>query len=223
MTYYPYINTRSITLTSTPQRLYKIVFATADQTNVELWHEIKWNISDGPAEITYEYYLDGVKFDYEPVDTWTDGFHSMPHPYWLLEVSGGETHYWEVRAKINGGSAVAAIGDVHALLKGQKLVGSVKFDGNIELSDEIPPLIGGQDIIGLSDSVISIERDMPYPNISLADTFTAYIGGQEIVGLSDSVRLRTAYVQFNIVSEDDDFNIFSEDGQFRIVSEGGYE
>lgn len=221
MTYYPYINTRSITLTSTPQRLYKIVFATADQTNVELWHEIKWNISDGPAEITYEYYLDGVKFDHEPVDTWADGYHSMPHPWWLLDVEGGVTHYWEVRASVSGGSASVAIGDIHALLKGQKLVGSVKFDGNIEVSDEFEPLIGGQDIVGLSDTVVSIETDLLYPNIIKSDSFTAFTGGQQIVGLSDSARLRTAYEIHTRITEDGDVRI-TMDGDTR-TTEGGYQ
>ena len=219
MTYYPFINTQAVSLTETPQRLYRIAFATADTTDVELWHEVKWNIdTEGgdPVEITYEYYLDGVKFDYEPVDTWTDGFHSMPHPYWLLEVSGGETHYWEVRAKINGGSAVAAIGDIHALLKGQKLVGSVKFDGNIELSDEIPPLIAGQRIVALADSVISIDRDLSYPNISLADSFSPLIAGQRIVALADNMSITREKEQFNLVTENGD-RLATEDGDIFIT------
>lgn len=223
ITYYPFINTQAISLTTTPQRLYRIAFATADTTTVELWHEVKWLVdTEGgdDVEITYEYYLDGVKFDHEPVDTWSDGYHSMPHPYWLLDIEGGITHYWEVRASVSGGSASVAIGDLHALLKGQKLVGSVKFDGNIEVTDEFEPLIGGQDIVGISEN-ISIATIRPIP-VTASDTFEPLIGGQDIVGLSDSVRLRTAYVQFNIVSEDDDFNIVSEDGQFNIVSEGGY-
>lgn len=219
LTYYTFVNTRAVSLTTTAQRLYRIAFATADTTTVDLWHEIKWNITtdDEPVEITYEYYLDGVKFDYEPVDRYGfDGYDTRPHPFWLLDVSGGEVHYWEVRAKLNGGSAVASIGDIHAELRGQKLVGQVKFDGNIELSDEIPPLIGGQDIVGLSDSVISIERDHPYPNISKADTFMAYIGGQEIVDLSDDFSITREKEQFYLVTEDGD-NLATEDGDTFIT------
>ena len=224
ITYYPFINTQAISLTTTPQRLYRIAFSTVDKTTVELWHEVKWHTeSDGnePVEITYEYYLDGVKFDYEPEDTWPDGYHTMPHPYWLQNVSGGEVHYWEVRASVTGGMATADIGDVHALLRGQKLVGQVKFDGNIEITDEFEPFIAGFDIVALSDS-ISLDTQAPQ-TISLSDSVTAFVAGFDIVGLADNVRLRTAYVQFNIVSEDDDFNIVSEDGQYNIVSEGGYE
>lgn len=222
ITYYPFINTQAVSLTTTPQRLYRIAFATADTTDVELWHEVKWNVDtngDDPVEITYEYYLDGVKFDYEPVDTWTDGYHSMPHPYWLLEVSGGETHYWEVRAKINGGSATASIGDVHALLKGQKLVGSVKFDGNIEITEEFTPFIGGMDIVGISES-ITIATQTPR-RISASDSFTPFVGGMDIVGLSDSLRLRTAYEIHTRITEDGDVRI-TMDGDIR-TTEGGYQ
>lgn len=221
ITYYPFINTQAVSLTTTPQRLYRIAFATAETTTVELWHEIKWNVdaSDGDVEITYEYYLDGVKFDYEPVDTWGSGYHSIPHPYWLLDVEGGVTHYWEVRASVSGGSATASIGDIHALLKGQKLVGSVKFDGNLEITEEFTPFIGGMDIIGISDN-ISIATQTPR-RISASDSFTPFVGGMDIVGLSDSVRLRTAYEIHTRITEDGDVRI-TMDGDTR-TTEGGYQ
>ena len=223
LTYYTYRSTQAISLTETPQRLYRIAFTAAEETTVELWHEVKWQTEadgDEPVAIKYEYYLDGVKFDYEPEDTWPDGYHTMPHPYWLQEVEGGILHYWEVRASATGGTATADRGDVHALLRGQKLVGEVKFDGNIEITDEFEPFVAGFDIVALSDS-ISLDTQTPQ-TISLSDSVTAFVAGFEIVGLADNVRLRTAYVQFNIVSEDGQFNIVSEDGQYNIVSEGGY-
>lgn len=219
LTYYTYINTTAVTLTETPQRLYRLAFATAEQTNVDLWFEPKWlnTLAGDTQTITYEYYLDGVKFDREVQDTFgEDGYHTTPHPFWLQDVTGGETHYWEVKASVDSGTAVVSIGDMIALLKGQRLVGDVAFDGNIEMYDEYEPLIGGQDIIGLSDSVISIERDHPYPNISKADTFTAYIGGQEIIGLSDDFSITREKEQFYLVTEDGD-NLATEDGDTLIT------
>jgi len=222
--HYTYVNTSSLTLSTTPQRLFRIAFATADQTDLDLWFETKiLSELDGDTQaIKYEYYLDGNKFDYEPVDTiGEDGYHSYPHPFWFLQVSGGETHYWEVKASVDSGIAEIDIGDIHAMLRGQKLAAQVKFDGNIEITDEFEPFIAGFDIVALSDSV-SLATQRPQ-TISLSDSYSAFVAGFDIVGLADNVRLRTAYVQFNIVSEDDDFNIVSEDGQFNIVSEGGYE
>lgn len=218
ITYYPYINTSAISLTTSAQRLYRIAFATADTTDVELWHEVKWNVdTEGgdPVEITYEYYLDGVKFDYEPVDTWTDGYHSMPHPYWLLEVSGGEVHYWEVRAKINGGSATASIGDVHALLKGQKLVGSVKFDGNIEIQDTYTPWRKHKSFVSLVDTPV-IRMIAVNPNITVSDTYTAWRKHKSLVALNENVSLTAQPVQYTRVTEDGNTRV-TEDGSTRIT------
>lgn len=218
ITYYPYINTTAVNLTTTAQRLYRIAFATADTTDVELWHEVKWNIeTEGgdPVEITYEYYLDGVKFDYEPVDTWTDGYHSMPHPYWLLEVSGGEVHYWEVRAKINGGSATASIGDVHALLKGQKLVGQVKFDGNIEIQDTYTPWSRHRGIVTLVDTPV-IRKIAVNPNISVSDTYTPWRKHKSVVALNENMSLTAQVVQYTRVTEDGNTRV-TEDGSVRIT------
>ena len=218
ITYYPYINTTAVSLTTTAQRLYRITFATADTTDVELWHEVKWNVDTNggdPVEITYEYYLDGVKFDYEPVDTWGDGYHSMPHPYWLLEVSGGEVHYWEVRAKINGGSAVASIGDVHALLKGQKLVGQVKFDGNIEIQDTYTPWSRHRRVASLTDNVV-ITKIIVNPDIEINDTYTPWTRHRTIATLTDSMSLTAQTVQYTRVTEDGNTRV-TEDGSERIT------
>lgn len=216
--YYPYINTQAVSLNTTAQRLYRIAFAPADTTDVELWHEVKWNIDTqggDPVEITYEYYLDGVKFDYEPVDTWTDGYHSMPHPYWLLEVSGGEGHYWEVRAKINGGSATASIGDVHALLKGQKLVGQDKFNGNIEIQDTYTPWSRHRRVASLTDNVF-ITKVVVNPDIEITDTYTPWTRHRTIATLTDSMRLTAQTVQYTRVTEDGNTRI-TEDGSERIT------
>ena len=218
ITYYPFINTQAVSLTTTPQRLYRIAFATTDTTTVELWHEVKWDIdaSDGDVEITYEYYLDGVKFDYEPVDTWGSGYHSMPHPYWLLDVEGGVTHYWEVRASLNRGSASVAIGDLHALLKGQKLVGSVKFDGNIEVADEFTPYVRGKNLVGIGEN-ISLATQMPI-RITASDSFAPYVRGRSLVGLSDTYSLTAQAVQYTRITEDGNTRI-TEDGGIRLTEE----
>lgn len=217
LTYYNYLSTQAVSLTDTPQRLYRIAFATAEETTVELWHEVKWHTeSDGsdPVEITYEYYLDGVKFDYEPVDTWSDGYHSMPHPYWLQDVSGGEVHYWEVRASATGGTATADRGDVHALLKGQKLVGEVKFDGNIEITDEYSPFEAGFEIVDLTDSV-TLERQAPQ-KIEIADEYSPIEVGFDIADLSDNVNITREPEHHYIVTEDGD-NLATEDGDALIT------
>ena len=215
ITYYPFIGAKEISLTTTPKSLYKISFSTADTTTVEIWHEMKWDVSGSDVEITYEYYLDGVKFDHEPVDTWDTGYHSMPHLWWLLNVEGGQVHTWEVKASLNTGSASLGIGDIHALLKGQKLEGSVKFDGLIEIADIFTPFIGGMDVIGISES-ITIATQRP-TRISVSDTITPFIGGMDIIGLSDNMSLTAQAVQYIRVLENEDTERTTEDGGTRLT------
>lgn len=214
ITYYPFIGAKEISLTTTPQRLYRIAFSTAESTTVEVWHEMKWNVSGSDVEITYEYYLDGVKFDHEPVDTLDGGYHSMPHLWWLLDVEGGQVHYWEVKASLNTGSATLGIGDIHAMLKGQKLVGSVKFDGLIEISDIFEPFIGGMDIIGIQES-ITISTQHPSV-ISITDEFIPFTGGMDIIGIEDSMSITREKEQYFIITEDGD-NLGTEDGDIFIT------
>lgn len=90
------------------------------------------------------------------------------------------------------------------------------LDGNIELAEDVTPLVGGQRISALADTVISIEKDLPYPNISKADTFTAYIGGQQIIGLTDDFSITREKEQFNLVTEDGD-SLATEDGDLFIT------
>lgn len=218
ITYYPYINTARVELTTTPKRLYRIVFATADTATVELWHETKWNntLVGDTQTIKYEYYLDGVKFDYEPTDCFgEDGLHAVAHPFWLLNVGGGEKHTWEVRASLDSGTAIAAVGDLRAILKGQRLVGSIDFDGNIELADEYTALVGGQEVVGLSEA-ITLDMLSVIPNVAVTGIFTAIVAGQEVVGLVDNSDLTREKEQYHIVTEGGD-NIATEDNDIIVT------
>jgi hypothetical protein len=206
------------------QTVIDIDFATIKAARVTMQHEINLDllVADDKATVTALYYLNDVLEYYQPVDTFSEsGKHIISLMYFLETLSEGTSYEWKVKLRIDGGTGTIDRGDVHAWLQGQGLVALNDFDGLIELEDTYTPITGGQDIIGLSDSVISIERDMPYPNISLADTFTAYIGGQEIVGLADSVRLRTAYEIHTRITEDGDVRI-TMDGDTR-TTEGGYQ
>lgn len=225
ITYYTYINTTAINLTDTFQRLYRIIFITTEKTTVTLWNEIKWlnTLSESTQKITYQYYLDGVKFDYEPIDTiGEDGYHSIPHPFWLLDVSGGETHYWEVRAKVDSGTATIAIGDLHALLQGQKLAADISFDGTIEIEEEITTYVFGRNIVPLTDSMALVRRS-PDRNLMLQQTVGTYQFGRLIVPLSDEIiSIDRDHNPAVIVDESETYNIVDEDGTHNIKTEAWY-
>lgn len=221
LTYYTFTNASPVSLNTTAKRLYRINFATADKTTVDLWHEVKWNVEitdNEPVEITYEYYLDGVKFDYEPVDRFGfDGYDTRPHPFWLLEVSGGEMHTWEVKAKLNSGSAVASMGDIHAELRGQKLVGQARFNGNLELADEYTPWSRNRSIVALAGAVIDLDTQTPISAGTISQGYTAWTRNRSIVALADSPILTAQAVQYTRVTEDGEYTRTTEDGSERIT------
>lgn len=193
LSYYSYINTSAVSLGTTPKRLYKIAFATADMTDVDLWHEVKWNITksgDEPVDITYYYYLDGVLFDYEPIDKFGfDGYDTEAHPFYLHGVTGGQIHYWEVKAKLNSGSAVANVGDIHAELRGQRLVGETRFDGFIEVADTYEPFSRNRTLVSISESFVLDNNIGVDPNVSISQSFTAWSRNRTFATYTESVNI----------------------------------
>lgn len=150
ISYYPYINAEEIELTTTETSLYHIEFAVAEETTLTLWHEFKLlsELVSDTQEVTLHYYYDGDLEAYEPVNVYSeDGYHMFKGDYYLLNVSAGGSHTWEVRALINGGSASIGIGDLRAMLMGQKMDASAGGDGNINLTDEFEPLTLGQTVL----------------------------------------------------------------------------
>ena len=193
ISYYPYINSQAKSLTNQWKSLYKIAFATMDKTTVDLWHEIKWEITtDGePVEIEYEYYLDGVRFDYRPIDIYGfDGYDTRPHPYYLVDVSGNQIHYWEVRARLkSGGSAVIHIGDLHAMLKGQKLVGETRFDGLVTVEDTYTPFTKHRVLAPIAESFVLNHQIGVDPNASISQSYTAWSRNRTFATYTESVNI----------------------------------
>lgn len=193
LSYYSYINTSAVSLGTTPKRLYKIAFTTADMTDVDLWHEVKWNImrsGDEPVDITYYYYLDGVLFDYEPIDKFGfDGYDTEAHPFYLQGVTGGQIHYWEVKAKLNSGSAVANVGDIHAELRGQRLVGETRFDGFIEVADTYEPWNRNRTLVPISESFVLDNNIGVDPNFSIGQNYTAWSRNRTFATYTESVNI----------------------------------
>lgn len=217
LTYYTFVNTEAVNLTTTAKELYSIAFAVTETTTVTLWNEIKSlnTLSGDTQSITYEYYLDGVKFDYEPVDTFgEDGYHTEPHPFWLQNVEAGRIHTWLVKAKIDGGTASVAIGDIHALIMGQKMAAQAGFDGNLELYDEITPIILHRAFASLTENV-SLDTQRP-TRISVSDDVPVLQRRSRLVALYDSALLVGEPVRYRRITEDGDTRI-TEDGSVRMT------
>ena len=229
LTYYTYLNTAAVTLGETPKRLLRIAFATAEQTTVTLWHEFKMltELAGATQTVKLQYYYDGVLQDYEPEHTYgEDGEHILGTQYWLQNVSGGEVHYWEVRASVDSGEATLDIGDIHALLQGQKLAAQVSFDGNIELTDEFEALELIGRIVGLTDSAPILTMQRPVGIGALTDSISAYSQAVTVVPTTDRFTLTAKAVVYDRITEDstDEETInryyLDEDGEGLRTTEG---
>ena len=183
-----------------------------------MWNEIKSlnTLSSDTQSITYEYYLDGVKFDYEPVDTFgEDGYHTEPHPFWLQNVETGRVHTWQVKAKLDSGTATIDIGDIHALIMGQKMAAQAGFDGNLECFDEVTALELGFIFAELTENVeLTTQQPMRLPSIS--DTVESMELGFSFVPIYENVVLTGEPVRYRRITEDGDTRI-TEDGSVRMT------
>ena len=217
--YYPYINSEEIEIGTTERRLYRIAFATAEPTTVEMAHEMKL-LSEFTAStqgIHLYYYYDGDLLTYEPQETYDEeGYHILKGDYWIQGVEAGVTHYWEVKAKVDSGTATIAINDLRALLKGQGMVASVGFDGNLELADEYEPWDIGMDVVSLTDAVV-VTRQAAGVAFTLSDVFTAWSIGQNVVQLTDTFDLKGDAPQYNRITTDGDSRV-TTDGDQRVTS-----
>jgi hypothetical protein len=214
--YYNYVNTSRVVVGTISQKIYRQSFDVLSTTNVNLWFECKIlsNFTDDWQTLTFEYYLDDVKFDYQPQHTYdVPGYHTPNHMYNLVNLEPG-FHYWEVRLSVSSGTATISIGDLHAQVYGQHLNDSPGFDGEININESFTPFIGGMDIVGLSENVsIAISR----PKIvTVSDAFTPFIGGMDIIGLSDNMNITREKEQYYLVTEDGD-NLATEDGDLFIT------
>ena len=199
------------------QTVIDIDFATIKAARVTMQHEINLDllVADDKATVTALYYLNDVLEYYQPVDTFSEsGKHIISLMYFLETLSEGTSYEWKVKLRIDGGSGTIDRGNVHAWLQGQGLVALNDFDGLIELEDTYTPIIGGQDIVSLAES-LDVD-DITPRSITASDTIADTTGGQDIVTLADNMALTRIKEQFFIVTEDGD-NLATEDGDTFIT------
>lgn len=162
ISYYPYVNAEEIDLTTTETSLYSIEFAVAEETTLTLWHEFKLlsEFTSSVQAVTLHYYYDGDLEAFEPVNVYSEnGYHMFKGDYYLLNVSAGGSHTWEVRALIDSGTASIDIGDLRAMLMGQKMDATGGGDTDISLEDTYTPLLIGQEIFSPLTESIDIDTN----------------------------------------------------------------
>lgn len=89
------------------------------------------------GRITYE--INNAAVNFYPAETWRDGKHILNLLYF---VTIGEASLYRFIVKLNmeGGSADINVGDIQACISGQGLMAVDKWDGYIEIEEEIAPI-----------------------------------------------------------------------------------
>lgn len=200
-----------------------IRFATINPKIVNLWHEIELYVEadplgDGVVTCQAFYYLDDEPIAYSPITTWdNDGFHLLHLLYFLRNLEGNSAHKWEVKLKVNGGTATIDVGDIHASLYGQGLAAVGTWGGLIEVSDEYSGILSGGAEFGYTDAGITFDwRQNQVINITENYDFSG-IGGA-VFSYTDEADAHTQNIIYELVDADHTVNIGSSDGLFYIQS-----
>ena len=151
-------------------RIVSITFATsADCAEVSIWWEANLNVKfdDGytfqvtntssadplsasnikivanhtNAKCKVYYYLNGNLQTYEPMETWDEaGMHTLHRAFYLGSCKANQTYTIQVCLQMLDCTASAIAQDVHALITGTGLAGTVKWDGTISFEETFPSI-----------------------------------------------------------------------------------
>lgn len=187
--------------------------------------QIGWwnNTTSAPVKGHVRYYLDGVLIDYHPVETWAEnGEHTIHYGYFIPTIDEVQTHTWRVTLELDGGTGEIDIDDVNILLKGQALVGTEFWDGEITVKDKasVP------DIRTLTAGEFD---DVPAITVYAGDNMIVYTADDEItlpnIGalnsaqIDENIRIVLNNLQFNIVTENGAENIVTENRIYNLTTE----
>ena len=213
--FHTFINSEKIDVDSTEwKRLAILGFRVNNQTIVEVWHEIIFNLSQGTG-VMLRYVYDGTVQTYNPETIFSEGGKHLLGTQAWMNATGGAVHRWEVFAKTTSGTATIAIGHVHVLLKGQGLASAEgSWDGLLECSDTFEVLDPSAEIVELTDTV-DLELQNPEPLTPFTE-FTPMDPSSEIVQLNDTVNLFTVIPHDNLITDEGDY-LVTEDGDHLVT------
>jgi|GEM_PF-185255 len=227
LSYYTYVNTDEIELGTESTPVLRLSFAVTESTIVTMWHEFNLlsELSDSTQEVYIEYYLDGTLQGYAPIHTYGEsGDHLLGTQYWI-NTDASKVHIWEVRMSISSGTAVLGVGDVHALLTGQKMSASVSWDGILTLVDEYTAASIIDGIVAVTSDNCSITFQTPTKVTASDEYSTAQVGSDVVAVASDSMTLICQWQVYTRVTEDstDDSEVsrITEDGESTRLTQGG--
>lgn len=176
-----------------------------------------------PITALVKYYYDDHLIGYQPVETWNeDGFHTIHYGYFLPHVDTITNHTFVAKMVLGSGTGTIAIDDATMIVRGQALVGSVIWDGTIDVADEtglyefreLTPVDFTEEVT--SSVVTPLQPDSPLTD----NTEDPDIGADDPTELEDTAFTITLFgVNFAFISEDGEDVFITEDDDDMIVTE----
>ena len=135
--YYTFTNGRAVNVASEYTDIAHIRFATVSETLAVFELEAKIDVDTqdiASATVLYQYNDDVI--EYTPQETWIDGNHLL-HLMYYFTTEGGVENELRVKLKLEDGTGLIDAQNIHAMIWGQGLVASDKWDGLIEREDNV--------------------------------------------------------------------------------------
>lgn len=139
--YYTYTNAKPFEIRDEYKEIISIRFGSTKQTLVTFQAEIALEneIEDQDVDSiinNIKYLLNNVEQEYKPVETWIEGKHLL-HLLYLIPIWDAALNTLKVRMNSIGGVTYVLRGNLNAVISGQGLVATDKWDGYIETEQNI--------------------------------------------------------------------------------------
>lgn len=208
--YHTFINSGRINLSTSWQKVAQLGFTVNTQTITEIWHEFILDL-DQASDVQVRYVYDGNVIPYNPETIFSEsGKHLLGTQMWVNAL-GQQAHRWEVFLKLDSGTGSIAVGDVHALLKGQGLAGGEGlWDGTFDLNDTFDVFNHEAQLPTLTET-ISLDTNYPEP-IVLAETYSAFLHEAVLPTLTEEFNLISFIPHNYLVTENGD-NLITENNE----------
>ena len=189
-----FVNAEEIELAEdVSETVISLEFTTVNDTSVSVFHEIQIECLSDDMSVEVTYMLNEEEITYHPVETWSEaGLHILSLMY-FMQVDGDSVYDWNVILKVSGGDAVIDVNNARACLQGQGLAAVSKWNGKIEVRDNIGLLGLPTTAEGILALVESVSGEAQSPS---GDLITEQIGLITIDGTAVAVMGMTDQVMF---------------------------
>ncbi len=223
--FFTYENASEYSINDTEEaNIIDIRFTSGVETNVIFQAEILVETTNTEAMIGYS--VNGEGISYHPKEKYSDGAHIM-HLLYMLKVPENTINRLIVNLSSAGGNIIISPGNIKAVVYGQGLVGTVEWDGYINIDDvliraNIPKRkVTVSDILNMLDNqMIDVNHNMFDEKLYKIHTNNTLPAVKELVNELTFSHIIKSWT-LNIDSEDITYStryIDVSDGSFRLVT-----